>query len=77
MIEKVAAYCRSLLGEFCSQYPFHDLAHTEEVVRNVSKIGGALGIDPERLEPVIIAAWFHDTGFKDVYGGHEEVSITP
>lgn len=55
--------------------PFHNVTHTEEVVKCVSKIGKALDIEKTDLEPVLIAAWFHDTGFCKVYNGHEEVSI--
>lgn len=75
MLEKVANHCRRTLLQFCSHLPFHDLAHTEEVVGNVRQIGQELGLSPEELEPVIIAAWFHDTGFKKIYTGHENVSI--
>ena len=26
------------------------------------------------MEPIIIAAWFHDTGHSEIYQGHESVS---
>jgi len=74
MIDKVATNCKSILIECCSRFPFHNLDHTEEVVSNVRTIGSALGMSSDELEPVIIAAWFHDTGFRERYDGHEAVS---
>lgn len=75
MLITVSDYCTELLQTYCAQYPFHNLAHTEQVVANVQTIGQLLNIPSEELEPVIIAAWFHDTGFKEAYAGHEAVSI--
>ncbi|MFT5998260.1 MAG: hypothetical protein ACI81P_000713 [Neolewinella sp.] len=75
MLVNVSEYCTALLQEYCARYPFHNLTHTKEVVENVQIIGQQLGITPAELEPVIIAAWFHDTGFKEAYDGHEAVSI--
>jgi len=72
IIEEVEEYCkRILVCSKCGQMPFHNLQHTLEVVENVLEIGQAMGCSPEELEPVIIAAWFHDTGFCELYYGHE------
>jgi predicted metal-dependent HD superfamily phosphohydrolase len=75
MLVRVSEYCTERLKAYCANFPFHNLEHTKEVVKNVQTIGEQLGITPDELEPVIIAAWFHDTGFKDAYYGHEAVSI--
>lgn len=75
LLIEVEKYCTNLLREHCAKFPFHDLTHTREVVNNVGVIGAGMNLDSETLEPVRIAAWFHDTGFREAYAGHETVSI--
>lgn len=75
MTSKVEKYCRNILAtSSCSRLPFHNLEHTKEVVSNVKIVADYLGLSIEEAEPVVIAAWFHDTGHTEVYQGHEEVS---
>ncbi len=75
MIKAVKKKCLNILEDTnCSILPFHNDIHTIEVVTNVGTIGTGLGITQDDLEPIIIAAWFHDTGFSEVYHGHENVS---
>lgn len=72
----VKKYCENiLLNTKCATYPFHNVVHTREVVQQAILIGKSIGLSPEELEPIIIAAWFHDTGFCEQYKGHEDVSI--
>ena len=76
MVKKVKKYCETILKTTkCNQLPFHNLAHTQQVVRNVRTISKRLDLAKEEVEPILIAAWFHDTGFCEAYQGHEEVSI--
>ena len=44
------------------------------VVDAAITIGRAEDLSAEELEIIQIAAWFHDTGFRDVYEGHEDRS---
>jgi len=67
-------YCSDLIAHKCCQLPFHNLLHTEEVVSNVKLLTNELALSPEETEVVVIAAWFHDTGFSKTYSGHEEES---
>lgn len=50
---------------------YHDLEHTQEVVRAAEKIGRASNLTTDQLETVLIAAWFHDTGYYKGMKGHE------
>jgi len=76
IMNNIEEYCSNmLLDGVCRKLPFHNLAHTEEVVRNVKKICYELQINSKETELIIIAAWFHDVGFSKVYYGHEEVSM--
>lgn len=76
MLLSVEKYCQTILTTTkCHQLPFHNLEHTLEVVKNIQTIGTYANLTQEELEPVVIAGWFHDLGFCEVYQGHEEVSI--
>ncbi|MGV3641360.1 MAG: HD domain-containing protein [Adhaeribacter sp.] len=55
-------------------FPFHNLAHTRQVVQAAAQLARRLQLpDPEK-EIVLIAAWFHDTGYSHKYQGHEAAS---
>ena len=54
---------------------YHNLNHTTEVVAAVKEIATADGVGDDDLELLIIAAWFHDSGYVKVCKGHEEVSV--
>lgn len=75
MIEKVKKYCTLLLsGPEIKKMPFHNLKHTQEVVHNVKCITTEMGLTVDETEILIVAAWFHDTGFTKTYKNHEEAS---
>ena len=75
MIDKVSKYCTDLLmASKCIELPFHNLQHTKEVVQNVKYLCAAMDITQKETEILIIAAWFHDTGFSVTYKDHEEES---
>lgn len=56
-------------------YNYHNLFHTEGVVKSVLKIIKSYDLSDNDKEILLIAAWFHDTGY--VYGSlnHEDKSI--
>jgi hypothetical protein len=54
---------------------YHNLNHATEVVSAVKEIAAAEGVGTDDLDLLIIAAWFHDSGYVKVCKGHEEVSI--
>jgi predicted metal-dependent HD superfamily phosphohydrolase len=54
---------------------YHNLAHTEDVMRQVERIAKGENIsDQNELMLLKIAALFHDSGFLYVYRHHEEKS---
>ncbi|RKQ43352.1 HD domain-containing protein [Roseivirga pacifica] len=72
MLEKVEQYCSTLLkGISISKLPFHNIQHTESVISNVATICRSVSMSKDEMEPILLAAWFHDTGFIDSYKGHE------
>src|SRR5918999_5951090 len=52
--------------------PFHNLAHTQDVVAAVEEIGTHIDLTGEELESAIVAAWLHDVGYLEGEGDHEE-----
>jgi HD superfamily phosphodiesterase len=57
-----------------NQYLYHDLAHTIETVETCREIGEASGLNDEQMETLLLAAFFHDSGYIHQYEGHEEKS---
>lgn len=75
MKNKTKKYCLEILTKSqCNQFPFHNVEHTKEVIQQANIIGKHLEISKEEEEIVEIAAWFHDTGFREKYNGHESIS---
>ena len=76
IIRDAKKYCTRLLTKSrCSRLPFHNLEHTTEVYNNTMKIGIYQNVPIEALEPVLLAALFHDTGNAEIFKNHENFSI--
>ena len=54
---------------------YHNENHTSNVVNAANEIGLSQNLSEEELETVLLAAWFHDTGYIDGAKDHEERSI--
>lgn len=54
---------------------YHNVNHTEEVVKSAIEIGIGEKLSEYELEMVLIAAWFHDVGYIEKTDGHEKVSV--
>ena len=55
-------------------YCYHNLAHTERVVQSALLLAEAACLNEEDRAQVIVAAWFHDTGYYDQIDQHESFS---
>lgn len=53
---------------------YHNLAHTLRVVEKTKELIEAAALEDEAAAELVLAAWFHDTGFTDKIDGHEEKS---
>ena len=53
---------------------YHNYNHTHEVVQAVFEIAVAENIIEEELEVLLLAAWFHDTGYIEGIENHEDKS---
>jgi uncharacterized membrane-anchored protein YitT (DUF2179 family)/HD superfamily phosphodiesterase len=53
---------------------YHNVTHTNNVLKHTLEIAASEGITGEDLDLLSTAALFHDSGFIKKYTGHEEVS---
>ena len=53
---------------------YHNLAHTVETVEGCKKIALGMDVSNVEFEILIIASWFHDTGYIKSPDRHEEIS---
>jgi len=72
------AHVEALLGPGQGLDPrlsYHSLAHTAYVAAEAEALAEAAALpDPDR-DNLLVAAWFHDAGYLDVYDGHEYRSM--
>lgn len=54
---------------------YHNFDHTLDVVASVKEIAKAMDIHHDKTEVIVIAAWFHDTGYLFSPVDHEERSV--
>jgi predicted metal-dependent HD superfamily phosphohydrolase len=74
ILKKTEVYVTNLLtNKLSKKYLYHNLRHTERVVKNAKEILDNSGVDYDTHEIILIAAWFHDTGFTQQFEGHEEI----
>jgi predicted metal-dependent HD superfamily phosphohydrolase len=76
IIPKVSNFVFKLFKERLSRkLVYHNYKHTAEIAKEAQSLGEKANLEPADLEALIIAAWFHDTGYADTYTGHEERSV--
>jgi putative nucleotidyltransferase with HDIG domain len=76
LFEEINEYVFNLFKEKLShQYVYHNYQHTLETVEAAEKLAKECELEGEDLEVLLIAAWFHDTGYIYSYKNHEEKSI--
>lgn len=76
VLQRVSAYVTMLLKEkLPEQYYYHNLGHTDDVINNVAEIAQQYKLSGTELEIVLLAAWFHDTGYSLSRKEHEQKSV--
>jgi predicted metal-dependent HD superfamily phosphohydrolase len=78
IVKDAATFVKKLFdNELPEGMYFHNLGHTNNVVESVTEIGiinGSLTTMEQTI--VLLAAWFHDSGYCHTYIGHEDNSIS-
>ncbi len=75
VLDKIEKYIIQYFEEKMPQkYVYHDLQHTLNVVEGVKELATPYKINEKELELLLIAAWFHDTGYVEGPEDHEQRS---
>ena len=76
LIADVEKFVVGLLNENLDpSFVYHNLAHTQQVVAKTKEMIEGASLKEEDATALIIAAWFHDTGYTQKIEGHEKVSV--
>lgn len=76
ILKKAQEYVFTLLkASEHKQLIYHNYNHTHCVVSAAEIISEGIGLKEKDIELLLLAAWFHDTGYLDAYSGHEKVSM--
>jgi predicted metal-dependent HD superfamily phosphohydrolase len=75
ILQKVEAHVKELFNKrSANEDLYHNISHTMEVIESAKKISELENINESDKEIIIIASWFHDTGYFHCCNGHEEQS---
>ncbi|MDX5437103.1 MAG: DUF5706 domain-containing protein, partial [Pontibacter sp.] len=76
LIKQAGEYVFKLFKERLSKkLVYHNYKHTFETVAEAQDLGQRSKISESQLHDLVLAAWFHDTGYVCTYEGHEEESV--
>lgn len=77
VIKNASEFVFDLFKEKLSgEHVYHSYKHTLETVKTCKELAGAYNLSSRDFEILMLAAWFHDTGYTSAYHGHEEVSVS-
>lgn len=76
IVERAESYvCDLLTNKLHPDFLYHNLRHTERVVKNTKVlIENIPSLKEQEKEDLLVAAWFHDTGFVNGAEDHEKQS---
>ena len=76
LIKQVEDFVTHFLNDnLDSKFVYHNLAHTQRVVNRVKELTEEGNLTDVEKHQLVIAAWFHDTGFTKAIKGHETESV--
>ncbi|QEM07822.1 hypothetical protein DIU31_031580 [Mucilaginibacter rubeus] len=77
LIKKSEQYVTALLAEkLPAGMAYHNLLHTRDMVSAVQELTESILLNNWEQEILLVAAWFHDSGYCYTYHGHEAISMT-
>jgi len=75
IVQKAEQFVTELLeNELDPKFLYHNLRHTQRVVESTKELLQHLEIPDTEKEELLLAAWFHDTGYTKGVKDHEENS---
>lgn len=76
MINDVSEYVFNLFKEkLIPDYVYHNYTHTLDTVKACKKLSASYNLTSRDFEVLMLAAWFHDTGYVETYKDHEIASV--
>ena len=75
LAKRASDFATDLLKALDERFEYHNLAHTRMVAKAAEEIARKSNFKGEALENIIVAAWFHDTGYSRCIDAHEEKSV--
>ncbi len=76
LIAEAEKYAVHFLNENLDfSFVYHNLAHTQLVVEKTKELVEGMQIKDDTALELILAAWFHDTGYTKVIDDHEEEGV--
>ena len=75
ILQKAETFVTDLLThELDPNFLYHNLRHTQRVVESIKELLAHYKTEDSVKEKLILAAWFHDTGYTKSVDDHEKVS---
>lgn len=75
IVEKAESFVSDLLErELDTRFAYHNLQHTQRVAKSTKELLNFYNLDDLEVEKLLLAAWFHDTGYTKGVQNHEESS---
>ena len=75
IVQKAEDFVTKLLEtKLDSKFLYHNLKHTQRVVKSTQELLDHLEIESQQQEELLLAAWFHDTGYTQGTNEHEKKS---
>lgn len=68
------SFLKRLASDLDPKYTYHNVDHTKQVIRQVTRLADYSGVSGRNLELLKLAALFHDSGFLESPINHEEKS---
>ncbi len=76
LVDNAKTFVTKLFKEKLSEnYLYHNYTHTKEVADTCFEIAEQSNLSNEDIEILLLAAWFHDTGYIFSTDDHEEKSV--
>lgn len=77
IVKQVADHVTGFLKDkLPASYCYHDLSHTQNVVKAVNEIADGMKLSDHEKNILTVAAWFHDIGYAVQIDDHETIAAT-
>ncbi|MGW9684181.1 Pycsar system effector family protein [Flagellimonas sp. 2504JD1-5] len=75
ILEKAEHFVSEILeNKLDPKFLYHNLRHTQRVVKSTKELLNFYNLGTAEEEKLLLASWFHDTGYTKGVQGHEETS---